>query len=101
MREICTSGSTRGEEVAPLRRPLSYSTGSEWVRTGDIGNTFVRRGEPENWGICPGRRGTRLSEILPFIHYARLITFSCYGSHLHWEYCFTDRYCREKGTPDA
>ena len=28
MREICTSGSTRGEEVAPLRRPLSYSTGS-------------------------------------------------------------------------
>jgi len=28
-------------------------------QTGDIGNTFIRRGEPQNWGICPGRRGTR------------------------------------------
>ena len=31
MREICMSGSTRGEWVAVQRRPLSYSTGAEAV----------------------------------------------------------------------
>lgn len=47
MREICTSGSTRGEEVAPLRRPLSYSTGSE----ADDGSS----GERFSSGDSPGR----------------------------------------------
>ena len=40
MREICTSGSTRGAWVASYRRPLSYSTGSLEAGRGWVGNPW-------------------------------------------------------------